>query len=69
MLTIDRLTLQLPYYAAGYAAWWKRRWATCLDAFSLTFCPGEVHAVVVPPAPEKVCWPMRSWGYCPHLRA
>ncbi|WP_386082865.1 ATP-binding cassette domain-containing protein [Vreelandella sp. F11] len=46
MLTIDCLTLQLPYYAAGYAAWWKRRWATCLDAFSLTLSPGEVHAVV-----------------------
>ena len=46
MLTIDRLTLQLPYYADGYTAWWKRRWATCLDAFSLTFSPGEVHAVV-----------------------
>ncbi|MDQ7733990.1 ATP-binding cassette domain-containing protein [Halomonas sp. SpR1] len=46
MLIIDHLTLQLPYYADGYATWWKRRWATCLDAFSLTLSPGEVHAVV-----------------------
>nr|WP_251048184.1 ATP-binding cassette domain-containing protein [Halomonas sp. ISL-56] len=29
-----------------YASWWKRDWATCLDAFSLTLSPGEVHAVV-----------------------
>lgn len=42
MLTIDRLSLQLPLYVS----WWKREWATCLNEFSLTFCPGEVHAVV-----------------------
>ncbi|MBT2788968.1 MULTISPECIES: ATP-binding cassette domain-containing protein [unclassified Halomonas] len=42
MLTIDQLSLQLPLYAS----WWKRDWATCLDAFSLTLSPGEVHAVV-----------------------
>ncbi|WP_336274182.1 ATP-binding cassette domain-containing protein [Vreelandella indica] len=42
MLTIDRLSLQLPLYASR----WKREWATCLNEFSLTFCSGEVHAVV-----------------------
>ncbi|MGP9767117.1 ATP-binding cassette domain-containing protein [Halomonas sp. AOP13-D3-9] len=46
MLTIERLTLQLPYYAHGHASWWKRRWATCLDELSLQFSAGEVHAVV-----------------------
>lgn len=46
MLTIERLTLQLPFYAHGYKAWWKRRWATCLDELSLQFSAGEVHAVV-----------------------
>ncbi|MEA2118165.1 ATP-binding cassette domain-containing protein [Halovibrio sp. HP20-50] len=50
MLTIDRLTLQLPYYAHGHAhghaSWWKRRWATSLDELSLQFSAGEVHAVV-----------------------
>ena len=42
MLTIDQLSLQLPLYTS----WWKRDWATCLDEFSLTVFPGEVHAVV-----------------------
>jgi len=42
VLTIDRLSLQLPLYVS----WWKREWATCLNEFSLTFSPGEVHAVV-----------------------
>ena len=42
MLTIDQLSLQLPLYIS----WWKREWATCLNEFSLTFCSGEVHAVV-----------------------
>lgn len=42
MLTINRLSLQLPLYVS----WWKREWATCLNEFSLTFCSGEVHAVV-----------------------
>lgn len=42
MLTIDRLSLQLPLYAS----WWKREWATCLDGCSLKISAGEVHAVV-----------------------
>tara|TARA_R110000824_G_scaffold43078_4_gene126205 strand:+ start:11505 stop:12338 length:834 start_codon:yes stop_codon:yes gene_type:complete len=42
VLTINRLSLQLPLYVS----WWKREWATCLNEFSLTFCSGEVHAVV-----------------------
>ncbi|MDQ7727134.1 ATP-binding cassette domain-containing protein [Halomonas sp. SpR8] len=46
MLTIDQLSLQLPYYAHGHASWWKRKWATCLDELSLQFSAGEVHAVV-----------------------
>ncbi len=46
MLTIDHLTLQLPYYAHGRASWWKRRWATCLDDLTLQISAGEIHAVV-----------------------
>ncbi|TVP48353.1 MAG: ABC transporter ATP-binding protein [Halomonas sp.] len=42
MLTIDRLSLQLPFYAS----WWRRDWTTCIEAFSLPFSAGEVHAVV-----------------------
>lgn len=42
MLTIDRLSLQLPLYVS----WWKREWATCLNECSLKFSAGEVHAVV-----------------------
>ena len=42
MLTIDRLTLQLPYYPR----WWRREWTTCIESLSLHLQPGEVHAVV-----------------------
>jgi len=42
MLTIDRLTLQLPYYPR----WWRREWTTCIESLSLHLPPGEVHAVV-----------------------
>ncbi|WP_404465620.1 ATP-binding cassette domain-containing protein [Vreelandella aquamarina] len=42
MLTIDRLTLQLPHYPR----WWRREWATCIEALSLHIAAGEVHAVV-----------------------
>lgn len=42
MLTIEHLSLQLPYYLT----WWKREWATCLDNLTLRFQPGGVHAVV-----------------------
>jgi peptide/nickel transport system ATP-binding protein len=42
MLTVDQLTLRLPYYAS----WWKREWATCLDEVSLKVSAGDVHAVV-----------------------
>ncbi|OAZ99213.1 ATP-binding cassette domain-containing protein [Halomonas sp. G11] len=42
MLTIEHLTLQLPYYAP----WWRRRWAEVLSDVSLELHPGEVHAVV-----------------------
>lgn len=46
MLTIEQLSLRLPHYGTGYAAWWKRSWATCLDNLSLHFLTGEVHALV-----------------------
>lgn len=42
MLSIEHLTLQLPYYAT----WWRRRWAEVLSDVSLELHPGEVHAVV-----------------------
>lgn len=42
MLSIEHLTLQLPYYAT----WWRRRWAEVLSDVSLEVYPGEVHAVV-----------------------
>jgi len=42
MLTIDRLTLQLPHYPR----WWRREWTTCIESLSLHLQPGEVHAVV-----------------------
>jgi len=42
VLTIERLSLQLPLYRS----WWRREWATCLDECSLTIFSGEVHAVV-----------------------
>ncbi|SNY96695.1 ATP-binding cassette domain-containing protein [Halomonas sp. hl-4] len=42
MLSIENVTLQLPYYAN----WWQRRWATCLDSLSMNVARGEVHAVV-----------------------
>ena len=37
MLTIDRLTLQLPYYPR----WWRREWTTCIESLSLHLQPGE----------------------------
>ncbi|BBI75503.2 hypothetical protein HAALTHF_47660n [Vreelandella aquamarina] len=61
MLTIDRLTLQLPYYPR----WWRREWTTCIESLSLHLPPGEVHAVVVRQAQVKACWPTPLWGYCP----
>ncbi|MCW4148627.1 MULTISPECIES: ATP-binding cassette domain-containing protein [Halomonadaceae] len=42
MLSIEHLTLQLPYYTS----WWRRRWAEVLSDVSLELHPGEVHAVV-----------------------
>lgn len=42
MLTIDRLTVQLPHYPR----WWRREWTSCIDSLSLHLQTGDVHAVV-----------------------